>query len=94
MFVIDMAGFEGRDPVSELEVLRREVREYDKDLAGYPWLVAANKMDIEGAEEKLAVFRARFPKVEVFPISAETGEGLDALRRMLDEKCGRKGGGV
>ena len=93
MFVIDMAGFEGRDPIADLEVLRREVREYDKDLAAYPWLVAANKMDIEGAEEKLAAFRARFPKIEVFPISAEQGTGLEDLRRMLDERYGRRADG-
>jgi GTP-binding protein len=92
MFVVDMAGFEGRDPIADLEILRREVKEYDKDLAAYPWVVAANKMDIEGAEEKLTAFRLRFPKVEVFPISAERGDGLEELRAMLDDRYGCKGG--
>lgn len=88
LFVIDMAGFDGRDPIEDLEVLRKEVKDYDEDLAKFPWLVLANKMDLEGADERLAAFQARFPKIEVIPISAETGDGLDALRAMLDERVG------
>lgn len=88
LFVIDMAGSEGRDPVSDLEILRKEVREYDDELARFPWMVLANKMDLEGAAENLSVFRARFPKVRVLPISAEAGEGIDELKQLLDEEVG------
>ena len=86
LFVVDMAGSEARDPVSDLEILRREIREYDEELARFPWKVVANKMDLEGATEHLANFRQRFPKVEIIPISAESGEGMDDLRRMLDSE--------
>ncbi|MES2996051.1 MAG: GTPase ObgE [Verrucomicrobiota bacterium] len=90
LFVLDMAGSEGRDPISDLEVLRKEVREYDDELAKFPWKVIANKMDLEGAAENLAAFKARFPKVEVVAVSADTGEGLDDLRMMLDNEVGQK----
>jgi GTP-binding protein len=86
LFVVDMAGSECRDPVSDLEILRREIREYVEELARFPWKVVANKMDLEGAAEHLANFRQRFPKVEIIPISAESGEGMDDLRRMLDSE--------
>jgi GTPase len=86
LFVLDMAGSEGRDPIGDLEILRKEIKEYDEDLAKFPWKVVANKMDIEGAEENLEVFKARFPKLEVVAISAETGEGLDDLKVMLDSE--------
>jgi GTP-binding protein len=69
-----------------LEILRREIREYDEELARFPWKVVANKMDLEGAAEHLANFRQRVPKVEIIPISAESGEGMDDLRRMLDSE--------
>ena len=93
LFVLDMAGSEGRDPLADLEILRREIKEYDEDLARFPWMVVANKMDLEGAAENLAIFRQRFPKIAVFPISAELGEGLDGLREMLDkEAAGRPNG--
>jgi GTP-binding protein len=88
LFVIDMSGFEARDPIDDLQVLRQEVKEYDEDLAKFPWLVVANKMDVEGADEHLTAFRARFPKVDIIPISAETGDGLDDLRAVLDERAG------
>jgi len=88
LFVIDMAGSEGRDPIRDLEILRTEVREYDAELAQFPWWVVANKMDLEGAAENLAAFRARFPKVGVVPISAELEEGLEELKGRLDEEVG------
>ncbi len=90
LFVLDMAGSEGRDPLSDLEILRREIKEYDEELARFPWKVIANKMDLEGAMENLNAFKERFPKVEVLPISADTGEGLDDLRQNLDNEVGHK----
>ncbi|MDB4317385.1 GTPase ObgE, partial [bacterium] len=53
--------------------------------AKFPWMVVANKMDLDGAEEKLGYFKARFPKVQVVPISAEMEEGLDAVKATLEE---------
>ena len=88
LFVIDMGATEGRDPVQDLEVLRREVREYDVELARFPWLVIANKMDVPAAAENLKRFRKRFPKVEVVPVAAEPGVGLEELRGLLDERVG------
>jgi GTP-binding protein len=52
--------------------------------------VIANKMDLEGSAENLEVFKQRFPKVEVIAISANTGEGLDDLRVMLDSEVSHK----
>ena len=47
-------------------------------------------MDLEGSEENLAMFRTRFPKVDIIPISADTGQGLDDLRIMLDSEVSQK----
>jgi len=88
LFVVDMAGSEGRDPVSDLQILRKEISEYDEELGRFPWIVVANKMDIDGAEENLKAFEQRFPKVRVIPISAELEEGLDALKLFLDDEVG------
>jgi GTPase len=83
-----MAGSEGRDPISDLEILRREIKEYDDELARFPWKIIANKMDLEGAAENLAIFRDRFPKIDILPISADTELGLDDLRQALDNEIG------
>jgi GTP-binding protein len=90
LFVLDMAGSEGRDPIGDLEILRKEIKEYDEDLAKFPWKVIANKMDLEGSAENLEIFKSRFPKVEVIAISAATGEGLDDLKVMLDSEVSHK----
>ncbi len=88
LFVIDMAGFDGRDPIEDLQTLRTEVKMYDEDLAKFPWIVVANKMDLDGAEENLEMFKQRFPKVQIIPMSVENEEGIDALRTYLDETVG------
>jgi GTP-binding protein len=85
LFVIDMSGSAGREPIEDLAKLREELKIYDPTLADRPWLVVANKMDEEGAEEHLRNFRSRYPRTEVIPISAEKGEGLDALLARLAE---------
>jgi GTP-binding protein len=90
LFVVDVAGSEGRDPVSDLQILRKEIKEYDEELSRFPWCIVANKMDLEGAAENLEVLRQRFPKVTIVPISADTGEGLDDLRQLLDNEVGRR----
>jgi GTP-binding protein len=49
IFVIDVAGSEGRSPVEDLQNLRKEIDLYDETLSSRPWLVVANKMDLPDA---------------------------------------------
>ncbi len=86
IFVIDMAGVDGREPIEDLQILRKEIKEYDEELSKFPWMIVANKMDVDGSEDQLAMFKTRFPKVDILPISAQEGDGLDDLRKMLMEK--------
>ena len=86
MFVVDIAGSEGRNPVEDLQNLRREIDLYDSTLSSRPWLVVANKMDLPNANENLEVLRERFPKISIFPISAAKGEGIDVLKEALSER--------
>jgi GTP-binding protein len=54
-------------------------------LSERPWIVVANKMDLPGAKTKLKQFKTRYKKLEVFPVAAEKGEGLDVLMKRLGE---------
>ncbi|HEY4273817.1 MAG TPA: GTPase ObgE [Candidatus Udaeobacter sp.] len=83
VFVVDVAGSEGRNPVEDLQNLRREIDLYDPNLSLRTWFVVANKMDLPGAKENLKALQERFPKVQVVPISAAKGEGIDALKQEL-----------
>lgn len=90
LFVVDAAGTEGRDPVEDLETVRKEVSLYSKELSKRPWHILANKVDVEGAEENVERLKDRFKRVKIFPVSAETGMGLDKLRDFLDKKIGQR----
>ena len=83
VFVVDVAGSEGRSPVEDLQNLRREIDLYDPSLSSRAWLVVANKMDLPGAKENLKALQARFPKLQILPVSAAQGEGIDALKQAL-----------
>jgi GTP-binding protein len=88
LFVVDMAGSEGRSPIEDLQQLREELKLYDPLLAKRPWMVVANKMDLPDAATNLKRFKKRFSKVEVRAISAEQGDGLDVLKSRLRELIG------
>jgi len=81
-FVLDMAGFEGRDPVSDYRQLRTELKLHEATLAERPFIIVANKMDLPGADENLKNFRKKF-RQKIIPISASTGEGVEALKNEL-----------
>ena len=83
VFVVDVAGSEGRNPVEDLQNLRWEIDLYDPSLSSRGWFVVANKMDLPAAKENLTALQKRFPKLQILPISAAKGEGIDAVKQAL-----------
>ena len=52
--VVDMTGgFEGRDPVEDYRIIKRELELHDPELAQRPSVVVANKVDMPGIDEAL-----------------------------------------
>ena len=85
LFVVDVAGSEGRNPVEDVQQLRKELDLYDPLLSQRPWFVIANKMDLPNAQENLNALRRKFPKIDIVPISAAKAEGIDELKKKLAE---------
>ena len=85
LFVVDVAGSEGRNPIEDVQYLRREIDLYDPMLSQRPWFLIANKMDLPNAQENFHALRSAFPKIEMVAISAKLGEGIDALKKKLAE---------
>ncbi len=79
--MVDIAAVEGRDPLRDFEVVNEELRLYNPTLAEKPQIVVANKMDLPNARENLQRCLPYWQRrgLEVFPISALTGEGLEPL---------------
>jgi GTP-binding protein len=82
LFVIDMAGSEGRDPREDFAQLRTEISLYQKELAERPYLVIANKMDLPEAAENLKKFKRKVKK-EIVPVSAGDEGTIEALKKVL-----------
>jgi GTP-binding protein len=84
LFVVDVAGSEGRSPIEDLQNLRREIDLYDERLSARPWCVVANKIDLPCARENLEALRRRFPSTEIVDVSAVSGEGMEQLKKSLE----------
>ena len=83
--VLDMAGFEGRDPVDDYKKINLELKNYSKDIYRKPQVICANKMDIEGAEQNLKRFK-KLIKKPVFPVSALEKTNLGELINAVEKK--------
>jgi GTP-binding protein len=81
--VIDMAGTEGRDPFDDFIKINEEIKLYNAKLEQRPQLIAANKMDMPGAEENLKRFKEMLakdrPDIMICPISAISRQGIREL---------------
>ena len=72
---------EDRDPLRDFDVLNTELRKYSEELSHKPQVVAANKLDLPHAQERLGKLTEEMRKrgIAVFPVSCATGEGMQPL---------------
>jgi len=85
LFVVDTAGSEGRNPVEDLQGLRREINLYDPILSKRPWYIIANKTDLPAAQKNLEALQNRFSSVGIAAVSAKNGEGVEDLKAKLEK---------
>ena len=92
--LVDAASTEGRDPIEDIKVINQELEAYNPEIAKRPQVIAANKIDCfygEDRERVLKQLREEFEPMgmQVYPISAVTGEGVRELlyhvKEMLDK---------
>ncbi len=77
--IVDMSGFEGRDPFEDYQKICKELKDFDERLLTKESLIIANKMDISGAKENLKKFKEKVKDKEIFEVSALNNEGLDKV---------------
>ena len=86
--VVDMSGFEGRDPYDDYVTINNELEKFSSKLMQKPQIIVANKMDMESSYENLEKFKKKV-NVPIYEISAMNNEGLDdvlvALGDLIDK---------
>lgn len=81
LHVVDVSGLEGRNPIEDFETINKELKKYSKKLSQRKQIIVANKVDVMQNEENYLNLEklAKQNNMEIFKISAATGEGLKEL---------------
>ncbi len=79
--VLDIAGSEGRDPLSDFEIINNELEIYSPALAQKKQIVAGNKIDLITNRTELEQIKQQIESkgYSFFPICTLTGEGIKSL---------------
>ena len=80
---LDVSGQEGRNPIEDFNAINKELKKYSEKLATRKQIIVANKIDAideTQSEELKAVEKlAKEQNLELFKISAATGQGVQEL---------------
>ncbi|MFP4027006.1 MAG: GTPase ObgE [Candidatus Brocadiia bacterium] len=76
--LVDIVPLDESDPVENYHSIRDELKLYSEKLAKTPEIVAANKIDLPGANQGVERLREELD-CEVIPVSATRGDGLKQL---------------
>ncbi len=81
LHVIDVAGVEGRNPVNDFNKVNEELKKYSEKLSTRRQIIVANKIDSMQNTSNFEELEktATQNNIEIFKISAVTGEGLNEL---------------
>lgn len=77
--LVDAGNSEG-DPIRDFYIVNSELALYNPGLVNKPMVVAANKTDMPGSWENVEKLKQELGnRIEIFPISALSGDGLKQL---------------
>lgn len=87
LHVIDVAGTEGRDPIDDFNKINDELKKYSEKLSERKQIIVANKIDSmqDDINMKNLENLAKEKNLEMYKISAVTGEGLNELFNHVSE---------
>ena len=87
LHVIDVSGIEGRNPAQDFKTINEELKQYSEKLAERKQIIVANKVDIMQDENMYIELEkiAKQNKMEIYKISAVTGQGIkELLNRVIE----------
>ena len=89
LHVVDMAPFDGADPVAQAKGIIKELRKYDESLYDKPRWFVLNKLDMVPEAERTALVKDFIKRMRwkgpYFQVSALAREGLDTMVQAIYE---------
>ena len=88
--VVDISGSEGRSPTEDFEIINRELKKFNEDLAERPMIVAGNKCDL-ATDEQVEKFKnyVEAKGYKFFPIMAPIKHGVDVLMQYIEAQLAK-----
>ena len=88
--VVDISGSEGRSPTEDFEIINRELKKFNEDLAERPMIVAGNKCDL-ATDEQVEKFKnyVEAKGYKFFPIMAPIKHGVDVLMQCIEAQLAK-----
>jgi GTP-binding protein len=83
--IIDVSGFDGKNPYENYKIINNELKKYSKYLAKKHIIIVLNKADLPGAVANIKKFKRNLKIKKLFEISAVTGEGVQRLVKEMVE---------
>lgn len=87
LHVIDVSETEGRSPKQDFYTINKELKEYSEKLSKRKQIIVANKIDAVQNEDRIKELEevAKKENMELFKISAVTGQGVSELMKHISE---------
>ena len=85
--LIDASAIDPEKPLEAYAAINTELSSYSPDLARKPQIIALNKLDLPGTEERARAFKAALKKrTKLYLISAATVKGVDQLLAQISNR--------
>ncbi len=85
--IVDVAGSEGRDPITDFNAINEELAKFNPDMVNLPQIVAGNKIDM-ASDEQIEAFKNYVEGLgyEYYSICAPIKEGTKELMNAVAAK--------
>lgn len=85
--IVDVAGSEGRDPITDFNAINEELAKFNPDMVNLPQIIAGNKIDM-ASDEQIEAFRNYVEGLgyEYYSICAPIKEGTKELMNAVAAK--------
>ena len=78
--LLHVVSLENEDPYQDYLDINKELVSYDSNLINRKQIIVANKIDVEGASEKLLILKEKIRDVEIIPIAAQLHQNITYLK--------------